>query len=89
MVVVTIKVEEHAFDRKLRRRDVFLPPYSTDLNPIEQAWPRLKQPLQGVKARVLEQLEPAVAQQSRDHFPECSGILPSLRVRDTATMKTL
>jgi transposase len=39
-----------------------LPPYSPDFNPIEQAWSKLKQLLRGVKARVLDQLEPAIAQ---------------------------
>ena len=40
---------------------LYLPPYSPAFNPIEQAWSKLKQRLRGVKARVLEQLEPAVA----------------------------
>jgi hypothetical protein len=39
-----------------------LPPYSPDFNPIEQAWSKLKQLLPGVKARVLDQLEPAITQ---------------------------
>jgi transposase len=37
---------------------LYLPPYSPDFNPIEQAWSKLKQLLRGVKARVLDQLEP-------------------------------
>lgn len=41
---------------------LYLPPYSPDFNPIEQAWSKLKQLLRGLKARVLEQLEPAIAQ---------------------------
>lgn len=40
---------------------LYLPPYSPDFNPIEQAWSKLKQRLRGVKARVLDQLEPAIA----------------------------
>ena len=40
---------------------LYLPPYSPDFNPIEQAWSKLQQQLRGVKARVLEQLEPALA----------------------------
>ena len=40
---------------------LYLPPYSPDFNPIEQAWSQLKQLLRGVKARVLDQLEPAIA----------------------------
>ena len=39
---------------------LYLPPYSPDFNPIEQAWSKLKQLLRGVKARLLEQLEPAL-----------------------------
>jgi len=41
---------------------LYLPPYSPDFNPIEQAWSVLKQRLRGVKARVLEHLELAVAE---------------------------
>lgn len=40
---------------------LYLPPYSPDFNPIEQAWSKLKQLLRGVKARVVGQLEPAIA----------------------------
>jgi len=40
---------------------LYLPPYSPDFNPIEQAWSKLKQLLRGIKARILEQLEPALA----------------------------
>jgi transposase len=40
---------------------LYLPPYSPDLNPIEEAWSKLKQLLRGIKARWLDQLEPAVA----------------------------
>ena len=46
---------------------LYLPPYSPDFNPIEQppieqTWAKLKQLLRGIKARALEQLEPAIAQ---------------------------
>jgi transposase len=41
---------------------LYLPPYSPDFNPIEQAWSKLKQLLRGVKARLVEQLEPALTQ---------------------------
>ena len=37
---------------------LYLPPYS----PIEQAWSKLKQLLRGIKARLVEQLEPALTQ---------------------------
>ena len=40
---------------------VYLPPYSPDLNPIEQAWSKIKQVLRSLKARTSETLESAVA----------------------------
>ena len=58
---------------------LYLPPYSPDFNPIEQAWSKLKQLLRGAKARVLDQLEPAIArgidaitpQNARAFFRNC------------------
>jgi transposase len=41
---------------------LYLPPYSPDFNPIEQAWSKLKQLLRGIKARLLPQLETALQQ---------------------------
>ena len=41
---------------------LYLPPYSPDLNPIEQAWSKLKQSLRTAKARTAEALEEALAQ---------------------------
>ena len=41
---------------------LYLPPYSPDFNPIKQAWSKLKQLLRGFKARLVEQLEPALTQ---------------------------
>ena len=41
---------------------LYLPPYSPDFNPIEQAWSKLKQLLRSAKARLLENLESAVAE---------------------------
>ena len=62
---------------------LYLPPYSPDFNPIEQAWSKVKQLLRGVKARVLEQLEPAISQafSSRPQLNTAS-VLPPLRVWD-------
>ena len=41
---------------------LYLPPYSPDFNPIEQAWSKLKQLLRAAKARTAEVLEQAVAE---------------------------
>ena len=40
----------------------YLPPYSPDCNPIEQAWSKIKEHLRSAKARTLEILEVVVAQ---------------------------
>jgi transposase len=50
---------------------LYLPPYSSDLNPIEKAWAKLKQLLRNTKARTAPALEQAIA--------EC---LPSIRPQD-------
>ena len=41
---------------------LYLPPYSPDFNPIEQAWSKIKQHLRSAKARTLEALESAMAE---------------------------
>ena len=41
---------------------LYLPPYSPDFNPIEQAWSKLKSLLRTTKARTAEALERAVAE---------------------------
>ena len=41
---------------------LYLPPYSPDFNPIEQAWSKIKQQLRSAKARTLETLEVAITQ---------------------------
>ena len=43
-------------------RLIYLPPYSPDFNPIEQAWSKIKQLLRSAKARTLEALESAIAE---------------------------
>ena len=43
-------------------RLLYLPPYSPDFNPIEQAWSKVKQLLRAAKARTLEALESAIAE---------------------------
>jgi transposase len=39
---------------------LYLPPYSPDFNPIEQAWSKIKQHLRSAKARTVESLETAI-----------------------------
>ncbi len=41
---------------------LYLPPYSPDFNPIEQAWSKIKQLLRSAKARTAEALDHAVTQ---------------------------
>jgi transposase len=41
---------------------LYLPPYSPDFNPIEQAWSKLKQHLRSFKARTVEHLQDALAE---------------------------
>jgi len=41
---------------------LYLPPYSPDFNPIEQAWSKIKQRLRAAKARIVEALEQAAAE---------------------------
>ena len=43
-------------------RLVYLPPYSPDFNPIEQAWSKIKHQLRSAKARLAEALEQAAAE---------------------------
>ena len=40
---------------------LYLPPYSPDFNPIEQAWSKIKEILRTAKVRLLEALEAAIA----------------------------
>jgi len=41
---------------------LYLPPYSPDLNPIEQCWSKLKQALRSAKARSVDALQQAVSE---------------------------
>lgn len=43
-------------------RLIYLPPYSPDFNPIEQAWSKIKQLLRAAKARTVVALELAIAE---------------------------
>ena len=48
----------------------YLPPYSPDFNPIEQAWSKVKQVLRSLKARTADALETAVAEALAAITPE-------------------
>jgi len=49
---------------------LYLPPYSPDLNPIEQAWSKFKQFLRTAKARTAEALEQAVTEALKTITPD-------------------
>ena len=49
---------------------VYLPPYSPDFNPIEQAWSKIKHLLRSAKSRSLEALESAIAEAMAAITPE-------------------
>jgi transposase len=65
-------------------RPLFLPPYSPDLNPIEQVFAKLKTPLRKQDARTIEAICRAVAT-SLDQFPpeECQRYLENAGYRST------
>lgn len=48
---------------------IYLPPYSADLNPIEQCWSKIKQALRTAKARTFDALLEAVAKALRSITP--------------------
>ena len=55
-------------------RYFFLPPYSADLNPIENLWSKVKALLRKFKARTLETLPDAIQRAFRAVTPsDCSG----------------
>ena len=51
-------------------RLLYLPPYSPDFNPIEQAWSKIKQYLRSAKARTIEALDQAIAEALAAITPE-------------------
>ncbi|MCA6242684.1 MAG: transposase, partial [Phenylobacterium sp.] len=55
-------------------RLLFLPPYSPDLNPIENAFAKLKALLRKAAARSIDQLWDAIARIIQTHSPhECAN----------------
>lgn len=65
-------------------RWTFLPPYSPDLNPIEQCWAKVKAILRKLKARTLDELLDALCiafqsitpQDAQAWFAHCGYLLP-------------
>jgi len=63
---------------------IYLPPYSPDLAPLEQAWSKIKTFLRGAKARTREALEMAIRQvlttmtagDARGWFTHCGYTVP-------------
>lgn len=53
-------------------RHVFLPPYSPELNPIEEAWSKFKQSLKRMKARTLDALMEAMDKAAKSITPDDS-----------------
>ena len=51
-------------------RLIYLPPYSPDLNPIEQAWSKFKQFLRSAKARTAEALDQAITEALKTITPD-------------------
>jgi len=49
---------------------LYLPPYSPDMNPIEQAWAKLKALLRAAQARTREALEQAIGEALQSITPE-------------------
>ena len=54
-----LKVSEHI--KKSGATLVYLPPYSPDLNPIENMWSKVKQVLRGMEMRSCDTLEKGIA----------------------------
>jgi len=65
-VVVMDNLSSHKVDGVRQRFQtcqaelLYLPPYSPDLNPIEKAWPKLKQILREAKARTVNALDQTI-----------------------------
>lgn len=69
---------------------LYLPPYSPDFNPIELAWSKIKQLLRGAKARLIEQLEPALTKALATITPQdAKAFFRHCGYPDTATVKML
>jgi transposase len=62
--------------RRARAKLIFLPPYSPDLNPIEQAFAKLKHWLRQAQARSIEEIYQSLASiLQRFQAQECAAYL--------------
>jgi transposase len=62
-------------------RLINLPPYSTDLNPIEMAWSKFKQFLRAARARTADALDCAITEALKNHYRrKHHRMLPALRL---------
>jgi transposase len=69
---------------------LYLPPYSPDLSPIEQAWAKFKQFLRTAKARTMEALNQAIAEALKAITPEnIAAWFRHCGYADTATTEPL
>ena len=75
-VVVMDNLAAHKVDGVRQRieaagaRLLYLPPYSPDFNPIEQAWSKIKEHLRSAQARTLEVLEEIVTRALQTITPQ-------------------
>ena len=68
---------------------IFLPPYSPDLNPIEQVFAKLKAALKAKAIRTVDALRSALGEINRCHLAQGMRQLPSARRIFPVSVKTL
>lgn len=69
-----VQVTDRAAERELARPRLFLPPYSPDFNPIENAFAKLKALLRKAAARTVDQLWTVIGQSIDDFsLAECAN----------------
>jgi transposase len=69
---------------------LYLPPYSPDFNPIEQAWSKIKEILRAAQSSVVG--HPGSGHRPSSccrHHRQCCRLVPPLRLQGTPTMKPL
>ena len=87
-VVVMDNLSAHKVDGVRERIEacgaslLYLPPYSSDLNPIEKAWSKLKARLRALAARAMPALEQATAEALRTITPQDAQAWLRLRFGD-------